>query len=198
MFGTLVRAVLGLIGIGGIVHTVPPPPLPNTQAVAKPCTDAAKANPYLLMARAAVHRYWAPQRQPYHCLYVAQLQAESSWNPEAVSPVGARGLAQVMPKTWEEIASEIDVGHNPFVAADAIRAGAYYDSKMFGIFKAPRPEEERLSLGLASYNAGAGSVIRCQKRERSNRYADIESCLPAETRSYVAKIWKGYREYAGI
>ncbi len=34
-------------------------------------------------------------------LLAAQLDAESRWNPRAASPVGARGLAQFMPGTWD-------------------------------------------------------------------------------------------------
>lgn len=30
----------------------------------------------------------------------AQIQTESAWNPRAVSPVGAQGIAQFMPDTW--------------------------------------------------------------------------------------------------
>ncbi|WP_083515695.1 transglycosylase SLT domain-containing protein [Glutamicibacter mysorens] len=35
-------------------------------------------------------------------IIAAQINQESGWGPKAVSPVGARGIAQFMPGTWEE------------------------------------------------------------------------------------------------
>jgi len=81
---------------------------------------------------------------------------ESRFNPEAVSPVGARGLMQLMPKTadylaecigWRGRADEFDPEFN-------IAAGSYYIKRLIGQFGG---DEE---LALAAYNAGATNVNR--------------------------------------
>ena len=36
-------------------------------------------------------------------LIAAQIDAESGWNPDALSPAGAQGISQFMPTTWLEI-----------------------------------------------------------------------------------------------
>ena len=55
-------------------------------------------------------------------LLAAQLDAESGWNPNAVSPVGAQGLAQFMPGTWtsEGVDGDGDGLRDPFNPAGAI------------------------------------------------------------------------------
>ena len=35
-------------------------------------------------------------------VFAAQIAAESGWDPDAVSPAGARGIAQFMPATWDQ------------------------------------------------------------------------------------------------
>lgn len=81
---------------------------------------------------------------------------ESRFNPEAVSPVGARGLMQLMPKTaaylaeligWPGRADEFDPEFN-------IAAGSYYIARLIAQFGG---DEE---LALAAYNAGPTNVNR--------------------------------------
>ena len=98
-------------------------------------------------------------------LLAAQLYAESNFNPFAVSPAGAQGIAQFMPGTARAMGLA-----NPFDAAQAIDAQAHLmrdHLRQFG----------SVPLALAAYNAGPGAVSRC-------------GCVPpfAETRAYVAKI----------
>lgn len=57
--------------------------------------------------------------------FKAQGIAESSLNPLAVSSCGARGIMQIMPLTWDEIAGRLDLV-DPFNAEESIRAGVYY------------------------------------------------------------------------
>lgn len=132
-------------------------------------------------------------------LLKAQYYAESRLDPTAVSPVGAAGVAQFMPATWREVQRELDlVGVNRYMAEPAIQAGAYYMAKMRGIWSSPRPEADRHSLAMASYNAGAGNLIKAQRRcGGPNAYREIIECLPAvtghysrETITYVERIWR--------
>ncbi len=98
-------------------------------------------------------------------LLAAQLYAESNFNPFAVSPAGAQGIAQFMPGTAAAMGLE-----NPFDADRAIDAQARLMRDLLRRFPA-------VPLALAAYNAGPGAVAAC-------------GCVPAngETPGYVARI----------
>ena len=99
-------------------------------------------------------------------LLAAQLMAESNFNPFAVSPAGAQGIAQFMPGT----AALYGLG-DPFDAPAAIDAQAHLMSDLLGQFGGS------VSLALAAYNAGPGAVEAC-------------NCVPSipETEAYLARI----------
>ena len=98
-------------------------------------------------------------------LLAAQLYAESNFNPFAVSPAGAQGIAQFMPATARAFGLR-----NPFDAAQAIAAQARLMRDLLRRFVA-------VPLALAAYNAGSGTVAAC-------------GCVPSngETPGYVARI----------
>lgn len=136
-------------------------------------------------------------------LWKAQLYQESLLKPDAVSPVGARGVAQFMPATWAEVSRALNLGNvSPHMARPAILAGAYYQGRQIGIWKAPRPAADRYSLAAASYNAGAGNVIKAQRVCGGvNGYSAIIQCLPKvtghhakETTTYVDRIWSYWKQ----
>ena len=107
-------------------------------------------------------------------LLAAQLMAESNFNPFAVSPAGAAGIAQFMPAT--AAAYGLD---DPFDAEAAIDAQAHLMADLLAQFGDP-------SLALAAYNAGPGPVQACD-------------CVPPypETQAYVARIL-GLIDGAGV
>ena len=136
-------------------------------------------------------------------LWKAQLYQESRLESDAVSPVGARGLAQFMPATWAEVTAQLKMGDvSPHAAKPAIIAGAYYQGRMIRIWRSPRPAADRYSLGAASYNAGAGNIIKSQKEcDGKLLYSEIIECLPHvtgrhadETTTYVERIWRYYAQ----
>jgi hypothetical protein len=98
-------------------------------------------------------------------LLAAQLMAESNFNPFAVSPVGAEGIAQFMPGT----AASYGLA-DPFNPVEAIDAQAHLMSDLIHQFGSPE-------LALAAYNSGPAPVEACH-------------CVPAipETSAYVARI----------
>jgi hypothetical protein len=98
-------------------------------------------------------------------LLAGQLMAESNFNPFAVSPAGAAGIAQFMPGTAAMYGLD-----DPFDAERAIDAQAHLMADLLGQFGDP-------SLALAAYNAGPAPVAEC-------------GCVPAipETQAYVARI----------
>ncbi len=98
-------------------------------------------------------------------LLAAQLMAESNFNPFAVSPAGAQGIAQFMPATAASYGL-----HDPFDPLAAIEAQAHLMADLIRQLGSPE-------LALAGYNAGPGSVEDCH-------------CVPPypETRAYVSRI----------
>ncbi|HYG10036.1 MAG TPA: lytic transglycosylase domain-containing protein [Pyrinomonadaceae bacterium] len=102
---------------------------------------------------------------PY--LIFCVMEQESHFNAGAVSPVGARGLMQLMPAT----AARFGVRriHDP---AQNIAGGTRFLKQLLGRFNG------RVELVLASYNAGEGAVIKYGHRVPPYR----------ETRNYVRRI----------
>lgn len=132
----------------------------------------------------------------------AQLYAESAMRPDAVSPAGAAGLAQLMPGTHREIAAALRSPYaSPHDVEYAIEAGAFYMRRMRSVWTAERPEEERRRLAQASYNAGAGNIINAQRACKATTgractsWAEVSAFLPRitgrharETLGYVSRI----------
>lgn len=85
---------------------------------------------------------------------LAIIKAESNFNHRAVSPKGAIGLMQLMPKTarWLGINDPSDPRKN-------IHAGAKYFSKLLKTFG-------RMDLALAAYNAGPTLVRKLRRVPR--------------------------------
>jgi hypothetical protein len=81
---------------------------------------------------------------------------ESRFDPEAVSPVGARGLMQLMPRTATYLADCIDWSgrRNSFDPEFNITAGSYYIARLIREFNGNE------DLALAAYNAGPTKVRR--------------------------------------
>lgn len=162
-----------------------------------------------------VHRSWV-EKAGAMCAEVppaviaAQIEAESSWNPNAVSSAGAQGISQFMPGTWATFGrDENGNGVSPFDPADAIMAQGRYDCQLAAEIKqmqsgtwrmrcfneaqgrlmvppvAGEVRGEILDLVLAAYNAGPCGVR-------------VHRGIPpyAETVRYVAKILKLMEKYA--
>jgi hypothetical protein len=92
---------------------------------------------------------------------------ESRFNAKAVSPKGAEGIAQFMPRTgsWHGL-------FDPFDPIDALRHSAAYLRELLDRFG-------NLGLAAAAYNAGPGRVSAWLTSHRA---------LPAETRNYVSLV----------
>lgn len=131
-------------------------------------------------------------------LLKAQCYQESRFKPKAVSPVGAMGLCQFMPATWQDVPMFIREGSSAFDERANITAAAWYNSKLFQFWHWRRPELEKIKLMLASYNAGAANVSEAQKLcDMAINYDPIIKCLPdvtghhsKETIHYVKSITK--------
>lgn len=128
--------------------------------------------------------------------FKAQAIAESALSHDARSHVGAQGLMQIMPATFDEINQK-----NPhFSKLEShkwnIAAGIYYNRMLYRKFK-KTAAQDKLYLTLASYNAGYGRILKAAKRaniEKKN-WAEIKPFVPKETRGYVHRIRKLMGEY---
>jgi soluble lytic murein transglycosylase-like protein len=98
-------------------------------------------------------------------LLAAQLYVESNFNPFAVSPAGAKGIAQFMPGTARAYGLA-----DPTDPAQAIDAQGHLMRDLLRRFGS-------VPLALAAYNAGPSVVERC-------------GCVPPipETQAYVARV----------
>lgn len=85
---------------------------------------------------------------PYQVV-AEQINLESGWDPNAVSPTGAQGLAQFEPGTWAEYGP---TGGSPFDPSSAFTA---YIKYMHALLK---QEGGDLRKALEAYNAGPGNL----------------------------------------
>lgn len=88
----------------------------------------------------------------------AQIAAESHWDAEAVSPAGARGIAQFMPEVWKQygIDANKDGVANIWDPIDAIHSAAALNCINRRLVR--DVPGNRLHNTIAAYNAGFGSV----------------------------------------
>jgi hypothetical protein len=101
----------------------------------------------------------------------AVMRQESGGQEQAVSPVGAMGLMQVMPETYEGLRERHSLGSDPFDPHNNILAGTAYIREMYDLFGSPG--------FLAAYNAGP---------DRVDAYLSRRVRLPSETVNYLAAV----------
>lgn len=92
----------------------------------------------------------------------AQLYTESNWDPTALSPASAQGIAQFIPATWatEGIDGNGDGKRDVWDPADAIPSAASYDCQLSRDVKGVTGDIT--DNMLAAYNAGPYSVIQAR------------------------------------
>lgn len=118
------------------------------------------------------------------------IHAESKGNPNAVSPVGAQGIIQIMPKTAANPGygmPSIDLKNS--TPEEQIKWGMEYRSR---IQKAHGFTEDQAT---AAYNAGAGRVQQAIKASKSSGRNWL-SHMPKETRDYVPRVNAATAKYS--
>ncbi|MBT5835371.1 MAG: transglycosylase SLT domain-containing protein [Deltaproteobacteria bacterium] len=132
--------------------------------------------------------------------FKAQGIAESGLRANARSWTNAKGIMQLMPRTFAELKKK-----NPDLRKVTdprwnISAGIYYDSSLFSKWKEDREFLDRVRFMLGSYNAGFRTILRAQKVSRKKGYSgkdwdSIKTIAPQvsrwrdkETLGYINKI----------
>ncbi len=120
------------------------------------------------------------------------IRQESGFDPEAVSPAGARGLMQLLPATAAEQARKLGAP----VSAVALTTDSGYNLRLGGAYLAELIDRfsGTLPLALAAYNAGPTNVHRWLDANGDPRAGALDTIdwierIPlAETRNYVERV----------
>ncbi|MBI1216509.1 MAG: transglycosylase SLT domain-containing protein [Alphaproteobacteria bacterium] len=140
-----------------------------------------------------------PAQAPEKALVHAIIHRESMFNPQAVSPVGARGMMQLMPATAKHIArSQGEQFNTARLTADPrfnIQLGSAYLRQLVNMYDGYYP------LAIAAYNAGPNNVNDWLNTFGDPRKGDmdivdwIEHIPNYETRNYVERVLETYYLY---
>jgi len=112
-------------------------------------------------------------------LALSLFQQESHFRMDAVSPVGAIGLTQLMPET------AAGLGGNPFVLEENVRCGVEYLGRQLERFS--YAGELQATYAVAAYNAGPQRILD---------YGDVPPYW--ETRTHVNAVAENYRVISAI
>lgn len=128
---------------------------------------------------------------PY--LAAAVIHCESSNNKDAVSPVGAVGLMQIMPDTGAWIAEKLEMEdfteERLFEPEVNVRMGCWYIDYLTDRFHG------NMTLVLAAYNAGPGNVQKWLEDERISENGTLTEIPFPETERYIEKVQRAYEKY---
>jgi membrane-bound lytic murein transglycosylase D len=118
-------------------------------------------------------------------------EAESTLDPAARSPSGAKGLFQLMPETARALGLKTFLPDERTNAEKSARAAARY-------LKTLHAEFGDWPLAFAAYNAGEGRVSRLLASRHARTFAELSPALPSETRMYVPKVCATIAVRSGI
>ena len=125
----------------------------------------------------------------------AVIYCESSFQPEAVSPAGARGLMQIMPETGGWIAKKLNeesgyTDERLFEPELNIRYGCWYLNYLDGRY------DGDLTKATAAYHAGGTRVDEWLADKQYSQDGVTLAYIPYDsTRAYVANVKSAYEHY---
>ena len=117
-------------------------------------------------------------------LIAATIHQESGWDPNAVSGVGAQGLAQFMPGTWPSFGH----GGDPFHPRHAIPAMGRYMAYLKTTLRNANVAGDEIDNVLRAYNAGPGAVIDRNGGWDTSENADYAPAIRAHWTQYQTLI----------
>jgi Transglycosylase SLT domain len=169
--GPLLACALALANSPANAQAGATPPTPENRESAQPSAGSGQNGATAQPATAdevcrALEQSAAENALPVE-FFARVIWQESRFDAKAVSPKGAEGIAQFMPRTasWHGLV-------DPFDPIEALRHSAAYLRELLDRFG-------NLGLAAAAYNAGP---------ERVSAWLTSHRALPAETRNYVALV----------
>lgn len=121
------------------------------------------------------------------------MREESGYRPKIVSPVGARGLLQIMRETGAQLAGR--VGRADFDADDLFDPAMNIELGSFYLGELSRQFPTRISASIASYNAGPHVVASWVDGDPRPDDEWVESIPYSQTRSYVKRVMRSLQAY---
>lgn len=157
-------------------------------SIARPIEELKWTDEYDRHFKKYTKRYFGPHFD--WRWFKSQGIAESNLESNAKSYVGAQGIMQIMPATFDEIRQKNPTFRSASTPKWNIAAGIFYDRQLYRKWRKPLPSEERLFLAFSSYNAGYGRVLKAVKRTNKKDYSwvMVKKHLPRETKGYVSRI----------
>jgi membrane-bound lytic murein transglycosylase MltF len=143
-------------------------------------------------------------------VFKAQAMAESGLDSTAKSAVGARGLMQIMPQTFDLIRAHRPDFKSVLDAQTNIAAGVAHDADLWKLFHDISPHREHYRFMMGAYNAGEGTIMRAQRVAQQaaqdaktwNGVAAVAPTVPRwryrETLGYVNQIAIYYRRLKSL
>jgi membrane-bound lytic murein transglycosylase MltF len=135
--------------------------------------------------------------------FKAQAIAESGLKPLAKSPCGAKGLMQLMPGTFRELAGKHEIIKGDLRDPESnVAAGIIYNFELWSKWEENRSFLDRLAFMFASFNAGAFNVYKAwklagERGKNPNCWRSVSGALPhvtgdkaRETIRYVDRIFR--------
>lgn len=163
------------MGIGCLIACSTTQPTSRSRRIPANFHDRAMA--LLPLVETAATKYDVPLS-----LILGVIEVESSFNPDAESPVGARGLMQLMPRTATDIAVKLNLSTYDLDDPQFnIEAGTYYLSYLLNRFRGDT------RYALAAYNSGPARVAQW--------FRDGDD-LPSYSERYVSAVLSARHRYA--
>ena len=121
------------------------------------------------------------------------IKEESHFNPFVKSSVGAVGLMQLMPATYNEVVTKHNLPTNLNVETTNITAGSLYYSSLKKVLG------NKDLYAITAYNGGIGSVTNWfSKLIYSDTDEFVEQIPYSETKNYVKKVLRTYWVYGNV
>ena len=144
-----------------------------------------------------VEQYAEEYQMDKHFIY-AVIYSESRFRPDAVSKVGASGLMQLMPDSFDWIKSRLkdqrELSYDPdvFDPEINIQYGTYMLSLLLEEF-------ENRDVAVMAYHAGRGNVGKWLKNSKYSSDGKTIHTIPYEdTQDYVNSVNKAYKMYTKL